>query len=241
MNASRFLVGKDGKTGYERRRGRKCKLHSVPIGEKVWYKKIRRNKVQENKLETEWFEGIWLGHNRNSNEILVGTSEGVVKAYAIRRQPEDVRWDGEMIKKMKGTPQKPDPNRPGDHVPISIRLEEAVQLKPEEEDIINKGVHLRRFRITIPMLNKYGYTEECEGCRFKQAGLNNSRAHSERCRRRLSEAVAKDEVDAVIIDRENERIAIRLDDKPEEAEDKEEEMGIDDSADNIGIEGGGQR
>ena len=46
MNASRFLVGKDGKTGYERRRGRKCKLHSVPIGEKVWYKKIRRNKVQ---------------------------------------------------------------------------------------------------------------------------------------------------------------------------------------------------
>ena len=34
MNASRFLVGKDGKTGYERRQGRKCKLHSVPIGEK---------------------------------------------------------------------------------------------------------------------------------------------------------------------------------------------------------------
>ena len=142
-----------------------------------------------------------------------------------------------MIKTMKGTQQKPDPNKPGDHIPISIRLEEAAQLKPEEEDIINKGVHLRRFRITIPMLNKYGYTEECEGCRFKQAGLNNSRAHSERCRRRLSEAVAKDEVDAVIIDRENERIAIRLDDKPEEAEDKEEDMGIDDSADNIGIEG----
>ena len=109
MNASRFLVGKDGKTGYGRRRGRKCKLHSVPIGEKVWYNKIRRHKVQEDKLETEWFEGIWLGHNRNSNEILVGTSEGVVKAYAIRRQPEDARWDGEMIKKMNGTPQKPDP------------------------------------------------------------------------------------------------------------------------------------
>ena len=32
MNASRFLVGKDGRTGYERRRGRKCKLHSLPIG-----------------------------------------------------------------------------------------------------------------------------------------------------------------------------------------------------------------
>ena len=31
-NASRFLVGKDGKNGYERRRGSKCKkIHSVPI------------------------------------------------------------------------------------------------------------------------------------------------------------------------------------------------------------------
>ena len=87
------------------------------------------------------------------------------------------------------------------------------------------------------MLNKYGYTGEREGCRFKQAVLNNARAHSEICRRRLSEVVAKDEVDAVIIDRENEIIAIRLDDKPEEAEDKEEDMGVDDIADNIGIEG----
>ena len=116
-------------------------------------------------------------------------------------------------------------------------MEKAAQPKPEEEDIFKKGVHLRRFRITIPMLNKYGYTEECEGCRFKQAGLNNARAHSEQCRKRLSEAVAKDDVDAAILDRENERIAIRLEDKTEEEEDKEEDMGIDDSADNIGIEG----
>ena len=71
MNASRFLVGKDGRTGYERRRGRKCKLHSLPIGEKVWYKRIRKNKNQEKKLDTEWFEGTWLGHNRASNEILI--------------------------------------------------------------------------------------------------------------------------------------------------------------------------
>ena len=176
-------MGKDGKTGYERRRGRKCKLHSVPIGEKVWYKQIRKNKNQEDKLQTEWFEGIWLGHNRSSNEILIGTPEGVVKAYGIRRMAEDERWDGEMVEKLQGTPQKPNPNKPGDHIPIRIRMEEAVKLKPEEENTGRKEVNVRRFRITIPMLNKYGYTEGCEGCRFKQAGLDNGRVHAEACRK----------------------------------------------------------
>ena len=84
MNTSRFLVGKDGRTGYERRRGRKCKSHALPIGEKVWYERIRKNKHQEHNLETEWFEGIWLGHNRASNETPIGTTEGVAKAYGVR-------------------------------------------------------------------------------------------------------------------------------------------------------------
>ena len=35
---SRFLVGKDGRTDYERRTGRKCRIPVVPFGEKLWYK-----------------------------------------------------------------------------------------------------------------------------------------------------------------------------------------------------------
>ena len=38
---SRYAVGKDGRTAYERLRGRTCKAVVVPMGEKVWYKKIR--------------------------------------------------------------------------------------------------------------------------------------------------------------------------------------------------------
>ena len=83
------------------------------------------------------------------------------------------------------------------------------------------------------MSNKYGYTEDCEGCRFKQAGLDNSRAHSEVCRRRLVEALKADNEDVKAIDRENERIALRVaeGDKEDgkEKEDVDEEMGIDSS------------
>ena len=41
MAYSRFKVGDDGKTAYERQKGRKCKLEVVPMGESVMYKRLR--------------------------------------------------------------------------------------------------------------------------------------------------------------------------------------------------------
>ena len=57
MMVSRFLVGKDGLTAYERRRGRKCRIPVVAFGEK----EIRPGKERANKLESEWREGLWPG------------------------------------------------------------------------------------------------------------------------------------------------------------------------------------
>ena len=48
MMTSRFLVGNDGRTRYERRRGRACKIEVVPFGESIWYKAIREGKIPEN-------------------------------------------------------------------------------------------------------------------------------------------------------------------------------------------------
>mgnify|MGYP003317529204 CR=1 FL=1 len=47
MMCSRYLVGKDGLTAYERRRGRKCILPVVLFGEKVWYKECLGGKGEE--------------------------------------------------------------------------------------------------------------------------------------------------------------------------------------------------
>ena len=41
MVPSRFLVGKDGKTPFERRRGRPCNIPTEKFGEKVWFKGLR--------------------------------------------------------------------------------------------------------------------------------------------------------------------------------------------------------
>ena len=77
MLCSRYLVGKDGRTAFERRRGRRCNIPTVAYGEKVWFKQIKDSKDTDNKFESDWREGIWLGHQRSSNETLVGTREAL--------------------------------------------------------------------------------------------------------------------------------------------------------------------
>ena len=109
MMYSRLKVGPDGKTAFERQRGKKCKTEVVPFGEKVMYERLKDG-GRKNIMESNFEEGLWLGHTRQSNEILVGTEEGVVRAWAIKRVPEAERWSEARIKNMKGTPQKPDPN-----------------------------------------------------------------------------------------------------------------------------------
>ena len=192
MLCSRYLVGKDGRTPYERRRGRKCKMPVICFGEKVWYKELRETKERKDKFESEWAEGIWLGHSRASNEMLIGTREGVVRAYAVKRQDEDQRWDGSLIKEMKGTPQQPNPNKPGMTIPIKIRFDEPEAAEPIPSVPAREEKGMRRMGITEALLKKYGYTEDCEGCKAKAAGIKEARKHTEECRRRIDEAMEED-------------------------------------------------
>ena len=45
MVTSRYLVGKDGRTAQERKRGRRCKMPLASFGEVVWYRPIENIKI----------------------------------------------------------------------------------------------------------------------------------------------------------------------------------------------------
>ena len=125
MAYSRFKLGEDGRTAYERQKGRRCCLKVVPFGELVRYKQLGETSQERESLETIWFEGVWLGHARGSSEALVGTTEGVVRAWTIRRLPEAERRDAESITEMQGTPAQPNPTAPGLHIPIAINIDQG--------------------------------------------------------------------------------------------------------------------
>ena len=75
----------------------------------------------------------------------------------------------------------------------------------------------RRFRITIPMLERYGYDDNCEGCRFERFGMRANRAHTEQCRKRITECLNNDPEMKQVVDREDERMRYQIE-KDEEDE-----------------------
>ena len=167
----------------------------------------------------------------NPNEVLIGTKEGVVRAYDVKRRPEEERWNAEMIKNMKGTPQQPDPSKPGASIPIQVTFdkddaeEEAKAQAPKREN------EFRRMRLNKEILEKYGYTEGCEGCRCQRAGIRDEkgrgRPHSEICRKRLMEAMEKDEDGRKAIEWEKNRLdnqmAVMIEQASKEHHRKQEE------------------
>ena len=59
---SRFQVGDDGRTGYERPKGKKCKQEVAEFGEKVRYQYNLKAKAKDDKMEVRWGEGSTSGN-----------------------------------------------------------------------------------------------------------------------------------------------------------------------------------
>jgi hypothetical protein len=192
MMYSRFKVGEDGKTPYERLKGRKCNVEVVPFGETVMYKKLKESGQRKLALESAWELGVWLGHARRSNEVLIGTKEGVLKAWAIKRRPEEERWDGERVQAIQGTPQRPDPNMPGIDIPIRIQVSMENMDAPTPMRDPRVEEHARRAYLKKEDFEKHGYTEGCEGCRRAKTGGMTARPHTEACRVRLEKLLEEE-------------------------------------------------
>ena len=184
MLYSRFKRGEDGKTAYERQRGCKCIQEVVPFGEKVHYRKLEGE--NKNKLESQWEAGIWLGHARGSNEILIGTDQGVVRAWAVKRMPAEERWSAADVLGLRGVPARPNPQAPGQDVPVAIYLPDSdAGVAPEEVRPPRVETGPRRTYLKAKHFKMYGYTDGCEGCRRIRTGGMGVRPHTEECRERM--------------------------------------------------------
>ena len=78
-------MGSDGRTSYQRRRGRSCKSIVVPMGETVHYRELGDGGDREHKADSEWSKGVWLGPADRNTECLIGTPKGVVRAHTVER------------------------------------------------------------------------------------------------------------------------------------------------------------
>ena len=142
-------------------------------------------------MESKWSEGVWLGHHRCSSEVLIGTRTGVVKAWTVRRKPQDARWDADLIKSIKGTPQRWSEEEPGEERPIEVAVEE---LDDEEHDQLAdiKSGERKSMYLKKSDFERHCLSEGCEGCRKIASGKPAPYPHTRVCMRSL-ESIIKQE------------------------------------------------
>ena len=201
---SRYQVGDDGRTGYERLKGKKCKMEMVEFGEKVHYRFNPKSKPKEAKLEVKWGEGFFLGKWWRTGEAVIGTQDGILRAGSIRRVGGHRRWDREGLDQVRGVPWQWDPEQGQVHADLKVRW-----LKEEEVASGNvvfggepKGMY--RLRLRKRDFLKYGFTEGCVGCQAMIAGTN-PRGHTEACRNRMNKALQETDEGRQRLERQSEK------------------------------------
>ena len=106
---NRYEVGRDGKTPFERLRGKQSRLIGLEFSEKV---NFRRTAVGARmaKLDSLWSDGVFLGYRSISGEIVVGTESGVFKTRTVQRKAYEHRWNKENMDMVGGVPWKDSPS-----------------------------------------------------------------------------------------------------------------------------------
>jgi len=190
---NRFEVGADGKTAYERMKGKKAKQQGVEFAEGILFKKKRVNQPKDVSV---WEDGIYLGVRGMSGEIIVGTKSGVWKTRTIQRKPHEYRWCQSNVEMVGGVPwntnagdKGEDPD--GDIPKVVINLDHRREGEKDAEKIKESFEVPRSFAITKADLEKHEYSTRCAGCR-SVLRKTARQGHSVECRERLRQEMSRE-------------------------------------------------
>ena len=227
---NRLEVGKDGKTAYERVKGKVASVLGLEFGEKVLFMKAAKGKLMA-KLRSKWDYGIFVGVRPRSNEIWVATAEKTWKVRSVRRLPEDVRWSWDTVRWVRRTmwnrfqgDEKADGDIPeGKAVEIQGEGMRDGQA-PQGLTIITKRQAPREFYITKKDAEKHGYTRGCPGCGSWFRGVG-KQPHTADCRERFRKLMS-DDARVQLADQKRQRFAEQELERKKRREEKKEERGM---------------
>ena len=120
------------------------------FGEKILYMPLKISTKPVPKMEERFREGIFLGMRMRSDEIIVGTADGVIKARTIRRRPKGEQWSAEEVKNMKGTPSMPVPGVQSDNITSRVgrEAEDDEEGRPQVEEEPNEDGDVQKEPVT---------------------------------------------------------------------------------------------
>ena len=198
-----------GKTAVQLMRGSKSSRSIAQFGEKILYEPLKLSSHHRGNMEDKFLHGIFLGMRLRSDEIIIGTTRGVIKTRTLRRRVEEEQWDNEFARSIKGEPRQLVPGINSDHVPAASSDRAGVRLEEDQPDArlgqLDEGIDPPKAReVSIPpdrlasqvryvtrgLGREYGPTPGCPGC----ATIGSHQAsHSDTCRNRMRAELEKSE------------------------------------------------
>ena len=183
---SKYQVGDDGKTGYERWKGKPFHGKEIEFGEKIHYRENIKARAKQNKLEIRWNEGHYLGslvaHRRSHCRDTCW--------HFARRVGAHRRWDRDGLERVRGLPWQWDPAQGDVHPDLKVRCLAEEEIQSGQAVKKEDGHRMYRLRLKKEDFLVHGFTEGCPGCQAIIAGTT-ARGHSEACRSRMESALAK--------------------------------------------------
>ena len=182
-----MVGGTDGKTAYERLKGKRHHGEFVRFCSRVMYRV--QGKVQGGIMTERWFEGIWLMKRFHTEEHVVADLQNgkVVRARSIRKIPQEIT--AVDLRRVIGKPWAPSGNfDEGEDVKRGLLPVEEVL--PERMDNAPRAV-----KFTNQILEAFGFSENCPSCLAKVNGTTFTGPHSEACRTRTEDLMMSSEND----------------------------------------------
>ena len=191
---SRFEVGVDGRTPYERARGKSFRMATPTFGETVFFKPIpTKTGKRQNKMDARWEEGIFLGVREEQFEYWVatpGTEPEIHRSGDIKRKPPSQRYNTEALLKIKCTPISFEGEESKLEKPVVVFAAPDVTVPPLTAQT-PAAPNRRKLYIRKEELRQFGWTRGCPRCEAEMIGAPAKHAHSDVCRERIAAEMAK--------------------------------------------------
>jgi hypothetical protein len=187
---SKYMVGVDGKTAYERLYGRPVREEGLEFGESLHWRH-RPTKDMNVVLDTRWSSGVWLGRKWGGIVHQIFANGSVHEVRGVQRQPRDLRWQKELLEVISSTPWCREPAAPGELrvlPPLAPPAAGAGVEVPEVADAPEYNPH--RVFIKLADLERHGFTAGCRRCILMREGRRAQGVkHQDACRDRVEQAL----------------------------------------------------
>jgi hypothetical protein len=214
---NKYNVGKDGRTPYERIRGKRYHGEMVEFARRVFH--LSPGKPHGGSMKERWFEGTFVGKRFSSDEYLIIMDDGkLVKARSIKLLPESQSWNAGVLENIKITPWAGQAATEDPDVIHQPKFEKKGEVDDKVPNMYD-GIP-RDFYVTAEHVQKFGFTTKCPRCKVLMKGGKATQSHSQLCRERIRKCMREDPEDAEVLrkveERRNEHISKIIEEQEEE-------------------------